>query len=531
MNAHNKKLLALAVLAGLGLTGCGGGDGGGFDVVTPPPDPVVVIPPPSGSALSVVVTGSLTNSLTEELVNTATLTFLENGVPSTNVLSVTGTAITSLAVTDGSYSFTLKAGADVTALSVVAEADGFIENSISLNLSDAEGEVPSVIALTPTNVAGVADTTQQATVAGGAVAAETVIEATTTSGSAATAVTVPAGTVLQDANGNPVTGAAVTMQVTTVATTAESEGAATAAAVIPAGLNADETQDLAVPVGVVNVKMTTDTGAKVAKFSSPIKLSMKIPAGNIQPGQQVFVKAFDEDTGKWSTELLPATVGQLDEATNSYTATFEVSHLTFFAATKQTPRCAAGSALTYNGANASTTYIINWISDDVNVKQTITGSSLSQPGWTMNKAYGGGIAANGTARMIVKDTSGNVWADTVSEVQMCGGNVVINMTNPVPTTFTKALTVTATCPNSTVTTQVANADVKFALPNKAWSTAAQTAAGVYSLSGLAGTTPYNVKITTRMTGAPDQTFTVTPNATAETRNITLTNCQVGTGAG
>lgn len=184
--------------------------------------------------------------------------------------------------------------------------------------------------------AGVATTTTTSNaVAAGTVTAPITIATTPSGGPEATSVTIPAGTKLQDAAGNTVTGNSVALNVNNFNTSQQTAvnlfpGGSLAAANISGGTSSS---GVFMPAGFANVTMTVN-GTEIKKFSSPISITMTLdPAYKnpstgtlIAPGQTLGLYSYDTGTGQWQFET-NVTVGGTAAAP---TATFTTSHLTVF---------------------------------------------------------------------------------------------------------------------------------------------------------------------------------------------------------
>ncbi|MFC3031497.1 hypothetical protein ACFOEE_03035 [Pseudoalteromonas fenneropenaei] len=534
MLKNEKTLIAFAVASALTLTACGS-DNDDNVVVNPPepPTPPVVVVPEVPAALSFVVSANVTDVATSNVIPTATLRFFEQGtdanVPATNVLDVNGNAVDTVALTDGSFAFTLKEGSALNSLVVLVSATGYVTQSFILDLSDKSASITSDLGLTSKSAAGVGDVVVEKAVSGGTSTED--VTAEVASGAAAASVTVPAGTIMQDSAGNAITGTKVALNVTTAS---RSSGAA--AQITPQGMNAAGQSSIAVSVGVANIEMNDDTGKKITKFSSPINVGMTVPADlqipslgrTLQTGDELSISSYDETTAKWTNETTKATIGAKNEANNTFNATFATNHLTFFSLNRSVPTCPTNiRALLSGSAVPSRGLAITLNTTDATV------SSYLRPGSTEKLLLSQGIisrysiSSDATARVRVYDLDGNVWFTTGStEVNVCG-DIPITLTNPNATPVNETFNVIAVCSNDTTkTTPITGAVVQYRLPNKGYSTATGGEGGAYSLTNLTQGSTYEVKVNTRLAGI--QTATITADGTAETMNVSLT-CNTTTG--
>ncbi len=535
MNTYKYKLLALAVVSALGLAACGGDDDP--EVVVPPPPPPVVVAPTTPAPLAFVVTGGITNASTGNVITftnatagTVTLSFKEGDAASANVVDLSGAAITSLTTIDGSFAFRLKSGATPTNFSVVVSAPGYLTKSYILDLSDTTQPISTLFELVATNAAGVVAATQATAVTAGTVATEVTAEASANSTSAG--VTIPAGTVLQNAAGAAVAGTQVNLN---IATAAQTGTGATLSEIIPQGLNLSTDNLVRVPVAGASVTMTDNQGNKVKKFSSPINVSLNVPAGSgVDEGDVVSISSYDEDTGVWTRDEFSATLGALNTTTNTYPASFQTSHLTFFGAGRRETVCPV--AMTYNVTGAAVP--TGGLSIYIESSDAIAAGGIAA-GVTSGTLFGAatvarfGIYNNAAARVMItaRNDKSVVWYDSQTEVSICGA-IPLVLTNPNATPVNEDFNVNLVCSNdTTVTKALTGALVSYGLAGKAKVKANDNNDGSYSLTGLVQGSSYEVKVQpVGVTGAATTNFTVTANGAEETGTINIA-CQTATGAG
>ncbi|MFC3031496.1 hypothetical protein ACFOEE_03030 [Pseudoalteromonas fenneropenaei] len=520
MLTNKKTLLALSVVSALTLTACGS-DNDDNVVVTPPTPPVVVVPE-TPAALSFTVSGNVVNSTSGAPIEVTKLTFLEGDVASTDIVDINGKAITELATTDGSYTFTLKDGADVTTLTVLVSAEGYISKSFALDLTDKSVSVAADLSLvSATSGNGVVAATEKAAVSAGQVATEVAV--TATQAGANTNVTVPAGTTLQDENGNAVSGTEVSLNVATAATTASATTAGIGD-IIPAGLNSGTSTSVRQPLAAANIEMLDNAGNKIKKFSSPITLTLSVPeSAGVTTGDTLKVSSYDEDKAKWTLDEFTATVGAFDAASKTYAASFQTSHLTLFTSTKEEPACTSGINFNVTGANASE-LVFHVFSSDGYVIRNATGAAVSS-------SSRNNLKADATARVLAFDAASlNVVFDSQTEVPVCG-TVDVAVTAAPVTTVNENFAVTAVCSNDTTkTTALSGAIVKYRLPNRGFEQASEPTAGTYALTGLVEGSSYQVRVVPRGLGAGvgATDFTITANGTDESGSINIA-CNTTTG--
>ncbi len=175
---------------------------------TDPTDPIVEIvqPPEVPAALSVVVSATITDQLTGNIIENASVNFFENSVAATNINGIDGQSIDSLTVTDGGFQVT--AENNITTFSVVVSADGYLDKIATINVDPADDVVATQLNMLAVDVEAVSVVSEDVAV-GGSEVPQTITVSTdvaqveeTTEGSAQ--IEVPATVVLQDEQGAPV---------------------------------------------------------------------------------------------------------------------------------------------------------------------------------------------------------------------------------------------------------------------------------------------------------------------------------------
>lgn len=514
MFTNKKSLLALSVASAFALTGCFSDDDGNKVTPPPPPPPVVVVPPETPVELSAVVYGNVVDA-EDAAALPSTITFYEDGVASENIVDVDGNVTATVDSEDGSFVFQLKDGADIDEVTAVVTSESYVSKAFVLDLTDFGSEDLSLqLGLTSEDKVAVF-TSEPVELTSGSSATEIKVPVTSTDG-ASSEVTIPANTVLQDANGDPVTGS-VTVKLTTA-----KPGTAALAAIIPEGFNADSTSTIRIPSGATSIEMVNADGVKVKSFSSPINANMAVKAGTTG---QLALSSQNEETGKWTQETEKVTVA-------SDVGSFTTSHLTFFVGSSSAAVC--GSPITFNfsgDAMPNSGLRLNIISDDVNTTTTVKGSSytISQAKLSKN-----GVSADATAIVQLTDVEGNVWYDSDNELALCtegvGQTIAPTLANPV-TYSSETLEIRAVCSNdSTVSIGASGALVKYSRSGKGVKVAKGNGEGSYALNNMQNGETYNVTVKYRgsLSSIPAAAFTITADGTNETRSESLV-CPTSTG--
>ncbi|MCO7198265.1 hypothetical protein [Pseudoalteromonas sp. OANN1] len=538
MISNKKSLLALSVASALALSGCFSDDDNNV-VITPPPEPTdpVVVAPETPAALAFAVSGNVVDVDTIDIVAPATITFFEDGEPTSNLVNVNGDAITQITTEDGSFTFTVKEGANVGIVTAVVAADGYFSKSFDIDLSNEDSAATLEAELALVSKGG--DEVVEASVS------ESVTNATTASpvtaaaakGKAGSDVTVPAGVQLRDASGNAVTGTSVSLTVGSADPTSSK-----ISAVLPAGLSAGSTTSIKKPVGVSNIVMQDNNGTKIKQFSQEIDVSVSLPVATLAPsgdrtiqtGDQFDVSSNNEDTGKWQSETNKATVGALNAEGTAYKASFKTDHLTFFTLSRSVPICTQGITVNVTGDTVpSSGLYVSMTSADASVSSYLRGGTTSKTVVSASTSARYGISSSATARVVIRDAAGNVWGNassTNAEVQVCNGPVSITLANPIQTTVNENVTVRAVCSNDTTVTEVIpGAIVKYrSSTTKPFRTAANNGDGTFALSALNGdVASYAVSVDPRIS-APFTT-SITPDGTDETIDVSVA-CDTVTGS-
>jgi hypothetical protein len=496
MFTNKKSLLALSVASAFALTGCfsdddnnkpvpdDGGDGGDGGVV--------VVAPETPAALTFVVSGSVVQSNDDDefdVIGDATIKFLESGVLSTNIVDVEGNKVDILDVGDeGSFLVTRKSGSSTDSVTAIVSAPGFVTKAFSLDLSNEDDNdvLVAQFLLTPEDEEGLKLETKTSTDISGSTTTQPIVaDAVPEGGTSLAKATLPTGITLQDAEGKPVTGTQVALNV--LGTDPSTE---TKSLVLPEGLNSDDSSaNIAVPVSLANVTLSVD-GNSVKKFAGDtLNVTLAAPA-DLDAGEVLSVSSLDEETGIWMPETFPVTKG-------TGTVSFETDHLTWFSVNKSVPVCTDGLTVNFTGdaVPAGGLTLAAYSADGFLWSRVGAGSTsrVVPPGFL--KRYG--ISSEATATVVVFDRDGAIWGETDGEVAVCGTVNDFALAAPY-TLVNKTLTITGSCANdSDVAVDVTNSAVRYKRDGKAVRTALKDADGNFQLTNLREGEDYEVTVNFR----------------------------------
>ena len=190
---------------------------------TSTPGPVVVVQPPEApEALSVIVSGSIIDQSTGNIIENATLRFFEGSDLATNILNTDGETISTVNSADGAFQVTT--ANDITSFTVTASADGYLDKVAVVNFDSNDEIVSTQLSMLALAVDAIAAVEEEITIGGSEVTEEISVttdvanETGTTEGSAE--IVVPAAVVLQDVEGNPVAVSSLSIEVSYI----ESQG-------------------------------------------------------------------------------------------------------------------------------------------------------------------------------------------------------------------------------------------------------------------------------------------------------------------
>ena len=513
-----RSQLAVALAASLALGGCFGSS----NIATDVPD--VVIPPPVSTTIDVEVTGNVIDSITGDAIDGATLTFLVNG-ESTNeprLLDTDFTRISDLTAADGAFAFGFDSETLIDSVTILVEADGYLSQTLNFDIANAGADNALAFPLVAEATPGLAVTETVATLTGATTEVIT-IEANATTGG--TTVSVPTGVELRNAAGEAVTGA-INFQVVAVDSDDAGDNAVSVAELLPAGLQEAGSADVFQPIAATVVKFTDANGNPITQFSAPITITMRIPSSRgVAQGDTLALKSYDDDTGVWTTETEVVTIGA--EVNGFFPGSFEIDHLTVFAAGRQVA----------NDACTGTTTSINFTGDAAvaglvaNVTRSASGSAVRTLADAQAQlSLADTASASETASVRVTDTQGRVWG-SVNGATACG-TINVPLLNP-GDTVSESLNVTAVCQeDNTVFTADTNAIVTYRIDGStdALAQAAHVGGGDYRLVQLTDGATYAVNVNPSIVGVPNFSGTITADGTDEAATIDY-NCSAATGTG
>ncbi|NMM40081.1 hypothetical protein [Pseudoalteromonas arctica] len=522
MGNNKFKLTKLALALGLTatLSGCFS-DNDNNDYVKPPEKPKPTTPVgDTPKALGFYINANVVDVATGD-IRDAKVTFLEDGVEDIN-----GTKITELETEDGTFTFNVADSLDAVTLLVTAE--GFVTKTVTVDTSDKSVAIETFIPLASEASAITIEKADIAASAGKFVEDQSVA---TEDGSAK--IEISKDVELQDVEGNAIAGDKVTMKVVTAPLKSE-DGKIAAAQLIPEGLNSNSSSTTSVltPAAVLNVSMNAgDT--KIKNFSDDITITTSLPkdfvnkdGDTVKAGDTFAVSTYDEDTRKWVNETVTATVGA--EGTVNFPAAYEIDHLSTHLLTESKTACGSPISLKLNGAAVPPSGLFTVIETQSNffVRHITPETQTLIPQALVAKL---GLADDAKGDFYIFDINDNEWAFE-ENVNICG-EITATLENEAEI-VSEDLKLTYSCSNATDTTTklpLTGALVKYSLAGKYSATAKESSDGVYTLNNLvkADTATYNIKVTpTGSKVIPKQTYTITPDGTAESQNIVRDNCEV-----
>ncbi|MEM7233904.1 MAG: hypothetical protein AAF517_17130 [Planctomycetota bacterium] len=329
-------------------SGCDDDDGGVVSVNPPDPKPLI------NRSLSVLSLNASDGEVVTETISVS-LKDADGNDPDTTS-DADGNAASSFSVTSGSLMFAYDAEAALpVTFTVTASASGFVSSTFEITVEDegATSANQSLVAFDNTPD-GVEVTEEQVGFATATGAISDPIEIGSAKLRTAEAqITAGAGTILTDANGDPLFG-----QITAAFGTFN----VTIAAVLdlfPGSFEAlvDEALRPFIVASFAYFEITDASGDKAASVSSPFTVELDIAAGTVNPntgeataiGDEVGIFGFNSTTGTW-TQLGTATAQDGDGG--SRTITFTTDHIGFIAAGWTiTNFCATSRTIQVNGGN------------------------------------------------------------------------------------------------------------------------------------------------------------------------------------
>jgi hypothetical protein len=535
MGSTNFKITKLALAMGvtLGLSGCFSDNDNNVEIKPPvvvPPTTVKVPVSDTKEALNFFVNATVIDASASELtvVENVTVKFFENGVASTNIVDVDGNEIAAAGITSetGSFTFNVKEDAEISEVTLIISAADYFNKSTVVDFGDKDAVVEALVSLAKKE----ALVTAEKKVAASAGKLTEALETGTEDGSVAVAVSTEVE--LQDADGNPISGEEVTVSVVTAPLSAE-EGKASANDIIPAGFQTvtnDDATKVAVPEAYFEVNMSAGETA-IKKFGAPITLTTSVK-GDYTQGDTLTVTSFNEDTGVWTKEENPATIGAANELV--FPASFDVDHLTGFLLTSTTDSCDNPVTFTLAGGDVPKAGLFLQI-DGLNKYPIKSQTATLIP---QAKLKAAGVTADREYEIELFDRDGNPWAQPFSTT-ICGG-FEITVVTPEIELVDAELPMSFSCSNAEVNDQLplAGAVVSYRQVGKVSQIASpSTTAGTYDLNGLVSGKEYAVTVNTRIEGFTVEPFTITAGEAVAAKNFERSNCVVedkevtGTGSG
>jgi hypothetical protein len=267
------------------------------------------------------------------------------GAAAPRVRDVTGTPTTQVTLDDGFVALGLTGALPSVAvpaeLLVVASAPGYLETSqrVTLTAPSTDPAIIRMVSLASPPPGTAVGTSGAAHAGAGGVLVATVTVPTTpdavTGGRAS--VTLPAGSVVRDATGTPLSGA---LQTTVVYFNNRNDESLTA---FPGGFDGpvDNPPTGSPPeggffsAGYTAITVRDGAGRQARTFSTPVQVAVDVPAGTVDPHTSVPVKngsvvpywSYEPRTGVWRHEG-PATLAGPDAGGN-FTATMAMNHLSY----------------------------------------------------------------------------------------------------------------------------------------------------------------------------------------------------------
>ncbi len=279
--------------------------------------------------------------------NSETVTIAFQGKDKDKIINLIEEPVTSLKTKTGVANFAIKNDVTPTAanpvkFTIVVSANGYISNSIPVTIKssgDKSYSINMVKTSAPPQGSSTSDETNVPTDQSGNVTTETTVQTNEESTSGGTAsVTIPSGTQVSDSEGRPVKG---NLSLTAYYVNPNSGNDLTS---LPGGsLSASvvdqqgTTQDGFIePMALASFDLTNDSGEQIHNFSSPIELTMEIPAGTINKstneiiknGDSVPVYSYDQDNGVWKYETDGVAEGP--NSKGNFDVKFQTTHLSWW---------------------------------------------------------------------------------------------------------------------------------------------------------------------------------------------------------
>ncbi|MEW6777548.1 MAG: hypothetical protein AB1405_14720, partial [Bdellovibrionota bacterium] len=282
---------------------------------------------------------------------------LDHAVPATvrvlgadegSVTSLAGDPVTEFEVSAGLAVFALEKGripssSDPVRLTVLAGGEGLLETSTFVQLTQ-KGD--HVVYLSTVEVGDLPGGTATAAFGAGTADESGLLEnpfridtPPDSEAQASASLEVPAGTVLTDAEGLPLTGQ-LTARITFFNNTTPGSLLS-----FPGGLGVEIAQDegggpeldaVFLSGGFLAAEIKDETGREAKDFSQPVSLSIQIAAGTVNPetgellqaGDTIPVWSYDTETGQWSFEERGTVSGP--DGDGNFEVAFEATHFSYW---------------------------------------------------------------------------------------------------------------------------------------------------------------------------------------------------------
>lgn len=360
MTKFTQSAIALSIGTVLGLSGCGGGgggsDGGGSNTTPVPPMPETKTLSLDMKGGRAAISVEFVDAKTGELITRPVTLMAHDDVSGDTVYENVALGVDNPHTSGGATLFVKKAFASAaTAANPVhfrlsASVDGYFDSSIDLRYSGADTPVQRIrLVNKAAPPAGVAVAVQRDVKADATGVLSTALDLTATttdeaSKGAAATFKLPAGTVLKDRTGQPLTGDLK------VSIGYFSPNAADVGAIFPGGLSPESVSAFTngvsgtrerqrgyfITAGLLAVDIVDGQGRKAHALENALgSMTIQTPAGLINPdtdepikdGDKVPVWSHNETTGLWSQERV-ATFKQTDSG--NFEVTYEVNHLSYW---------------------------------------------------------------------------------------------------------------------------------------------------------------------------------------------------------
>ena len=291
-----------------------------------------------------VVSFSIYDAATQNLIqsNTATVTF--EGVNADKVISLTNQPITNLTTTTGIANFAVADNVIPTPekplkLTAVVTVDGYVSSSAKIFITSPGASAHSIslanYSAPPVGVASkeTSGLTNSSTGATTSIVANSGVENNT--GASAT-ITIPAGTILKDKNGTALSGEVKTRVTYFNPKDEESLNSFPGGFAVEAG----GASGSFVTAGFTAIDMSAG-GTKVENFGSRVDVEIDIPSNllnsetgnNLAPGDKIPLWSYDEETGLWTKELevtVPSALAKSTNGKNVYRVSTQINHLSYW---------------------------------------------------------------------------------------------------------------------------------------------------------------------------------------------------------